>query len=105
MVTVATRLRGSKLRRGAEAELDAALERPRLEYLTELQTKELINCIAAAPRDGPRWRAYRVVNEAARRFCIEITTHIADRLLRQYGPWPRSRPKPKRRLAVVPVYD
>lgn len=93
------------LRRGAEGGLDAALERPRWEYLTELQTKELIDWIAAAPPNGPRWRSDRIVNEAARRFGVEITAHVADRLLRRYGPWPRRRPKPKRRLTVAPVYD
>jgi transposase len=85
------------LRRGAEGGLDATLERPRWEYLTELQTKALIDWIAAAPPNGPRWRTKRVVNEAARRFGIEITVHVADRLLRRYGPWPRRR--------VAPVYD
>lgn len=93
------------LRRGAEGGIDAALERPRWEYLTELQMKELIDWIAAAPPDGPRWRSNRVVNEAARRFGVEITAYVADRLLRRYGPWPRHRPKPKRRLTVAPVYD
>ena len=93
------------LRRGADGGLAAALERPRWEYLTELQTKELIDWIAAAPPNGPRWRSNRVVNEAARRFGVEITAHIAVRLLRRYGPWPRRRPKPKRRLTVAPVYD
>jgi transposase len=81
------------------------LERPRWEYLTELQTKELIGWTAAAPLESPRWRTNRVVNEAARRFGIEITVHVADRLLRRYGPWPRRRPKPKRRLTIAPVYD
>jgi transposase len=93
------------LRRGAEGGLEAALERPKWEYLTEMQMKELIDWISAAPPDGPQWRTNRVVNEAARRFGIEITVHVASRLLRRYGPWPRRRPKPKRRLTVAPVYD
>lgn len=93
------------LRRGAEGGLDAALERPRWGYLTELQTKELIDWIAAAPLVGPRWQVNRVVNEAVRRFEVEISESIAYRLLRLYGPWPRRRPKPKRRLSIAPVYN
>ncbi len=94
------------LRRGAEGGLDAALEqRPRGEYLTEAQITELADWIADAPASGPRWRTNRVVNEAERRFGVEITVHVAGRLLRRYGPWPRRRLKPKRRLSVAPVYD
>ena len=93
------------LRRGAEGGLDTALERPRWQYLTEAQVKELVDWIGAAPLDGPKWRSNRVVNEAARRFGVEITVHVAQRLLRRYGPWRRRRPRPKRRLSVAPVYD
>jgi len=89
----------------AVAGLDASFEGPRWECLTELHAKELIDWIGAAPPNGPRWRANRIVNEAARRFGVEITVHVADRLLRWCEPWPQRPRKPKRRLTVAPVYD
>lgn len=92
------------LRRGAAGGLDAALERPRWQYLSEPQVMELAEWIAAAPPDGPRWRANRVQNEARRRFGAEISVHVADRLLRRHGPWRRRRVITKRRLTIAPRY-
>jgi transposase/predicted RNA-binding Zn-ribbon protein involved in translation (DUF1610 family) len=94
------------LRRGAASGLDAALERPRWLYLTEPQVMELVEWIASAPPDGPRWRADRVQNEARRRFGTEISIHVADRLLRRHGPWRRRKVLgKKKRFSVAPVYD
>jgi len=92
------------LRRGAAGGLDAALERPRWQYLGEPQVMELAEWIATAPPDGPRWRANRVQNEALRRFGAEISVHVADRLLRRHGPWRRRRVIAKRRLTIAPHY-
>jgi transposase len=93
------------LKRGATGGLDAALERPRWQHLTEPQVMELAEWIATASADGPRWRANRVQNEARRRFGVEITVHVAGRLLRRHGPWRRRRVLTKRRFTVAPVYD
>lgn len=93
------------LRRGAKDGLDAALERPRWQYLTEPQARELIDWIAATSPHGPRWRCNRVVSEARSRFGVEITAHVAQAMLRRHGPWPKRMRRPKRRLTVAPVYD
>lgn len=93
------------LRRGAKDGLGAALERPRWQYLTEHQARELIGWIGAASPYSPRWRCDRVVNEARRRFGTEITVHVAQAMLRQHGPWPKRMRHQKRRLTVAPVYD
>ena len=93
------------LKRGATGGLDAALERPRWQHLTEPQVMELAEWIAKASPDEPRWRANRVQNEARRRFGVEINTHVAERLLRKQGPWRRRRVLAKRRFTVAPVYD
>ncbi len=93
------------IKRGAKGGLDAALERPRWQYLTEPQVMELAKWIAAAPPDGPRWRSDRVQGEALRRFAAEISIHVADRLLRRHGPWRRRKILKKRKLSVAPVYD
>jgi transposase len=93
------------LKRGAANGLSAALERPRWQYLSEPQVIELVEWIATAPPDGPRWRANRVRNEARRRFGTEISIHVADRLLRRHGPWRRRKVLKKRRFSVAPVYD
>jgi transposase len=93
------------LKRGAAGGLDAALERPRWQYLTEPQVMELAEWISTASPDGPRWRANRVQNETRRRFGVEISVHVAGRLLRKHGPWRRRKVLAKRRLTVAPVYD
>lgn len=94
------------LRRGAKGGLEAALERPVWRYLTEPQARELIEWISTASPYSARWRCDRVVNEARRRFRVEITEHVAQAMLRRYGPWPKRRRLPlKRRLTVAPVYD
>ncbi|WP_336966814.1 TniQ family protein [Sphingobium aquiterrae] len=94
------------LRRGAKDGLEAALERPVWRYLTEPQARELIEWISTASPYTPRWRCDRLVNEARRRFRVEITEHVAQAMLRRYGPWPKRRRLPlKRRLTVAPVYD
>ncbi len=92
------------LKRGAAGGLDAALERPRWQYLTEPQVMKLAEWIATAPSDGPRWRANRVQNEALRRFGAEISAHVASRLLRRHGPWRRRRALANKRLTVAPSY-
>ena len=92
------------LKRGAAGGLDAALERPRWQYLTESQVMELAEWIATAQPDGPRWRANRVQNEALRRFGTEISVHVASRLLRRHGPWRRRRVLAKKPLTVAPSY-
>lgn len=93
------------LKRGAKGGLDAALERPRWQYLSEPQVMELAEWISTASPDGPRWRANRVQNEARRRFAVEISVHVAGRLLRKHGPWRRRKVLAKKRLTVAPVYD
>ena len=93
------------LKRGAKGGLDAALERPRWHYLTEPQVMELSEWIATASPEGPRWRANRVRNEARRRFGVEISNYVAERMLRKHGPWRRRKVLAKRRLTVAPVYD
>jgi len=93
------------LRRGAKGGLATALERPRWQYLTEPQARELIEWIGTASPHSRRWRSDRVVNEAQRRFGVEITMHVAQAMLRRHGPWPRRIRRPKRRLTVAPVYD
>jgi transposase len=93
------------LKRGAKGGLEAALERPRWQYLTEPQVMELAEWIAATSPDGPRWRANRVQNEALRRFGVEISVHVAGRLLRKHSPWRRRKVLAKRRLTVAPLYD
>ncbi|MGH6834143.1 MAG: TniQ family protein [Methylocella sp.] len=92
------------IQRGAKGGLDAALERPRWLYLTEPQVMELVEWIAAAPPDGPRWRVDRVQNEALRRFGAEISIYVADRLLRRHGPWRRRRVLAKKRFTVAPSF-
>lgn len=92
------------LRRGAEGGLDAALDRPS-GHLTEPQVMEIAGWIARAPPDGPPWRVNRVQNGVLRRFGMEITVHVARRLLRRHGPRRRRKVLKKRRLSVAPVYD
>jgi len=92
------------LKRGAAGGLDAALERPS-GRLSEPQVAELAEWIASASPDSPRWRANRVQSEALRRFGVEITIHVAGRLLRNHGRWRRRKVLGKRRLTVAPVYE
>ena len=92
------------IKRGAQGGLEAALERPSGQ-LSGLQAAQLAEWIAAASPDEPRWRTNRVQNEALRRFGIEITIYVADRLLRIHGPWRRRKILLRRRLTIAPVYD
>ncbi|KRR14176.1 TniQ family protein [Bradyrhizobium valentinum] len=92
------------IKRGAQGGLEAALERPSGQ-LSGSQAAQLAEWIAAASPDEPRWRTNRVQNEALRRFGVEITVYVADRLLRLYGPWRRRKILLRRRLTVAPVYS
>lgn len=92
------------IKRGARGGLEAALERPSGQ-LSGLQAAQLAEWIAAASPDEPRWRTNRVQNEALRRFGVEITIYVADRLLRMHGPWRRRKILLRRRFTVAPVYD
>ena len=92
------------IKRGAQGGLEAALDRPSGQ-LSGLQAAQLAEWIARASPDEPRWRTNRVQNEALRRFKVEITIYVADRLLRIHGPWRRRKILLRRRLTVAPVYD
>ncbi len=92
------------IKRGAQGGLEAALERPSGQ-LSGPQAAQLAEWIANAPPAGPRWRTNRVQNEALRRFGVEITIYVADRLLRMHGPWRRRKVLAKRKMTVAPVYN
>ena len=92
------------IKRGAQGGLEVALERPSGQ-LSGPQAAQLAEWIANAPSAGPRWRTNRVQNETLRRFGVEITIYVADRLLRMHGPWRRRKVLARRKLTVAPVYN
>jgi transposase len=93
------------LRRGAVGGLNAALDRPS-GALSHVQVAEIAEWIAAAPTLGPRRRIQSVQDEVLRRFNLQITQHVAKRLLSTYRPRPRRRAaKPSRSRPVNPFHD
>lgn len=93
------------LKRGAKSGLESALDRQR-GALNQAQAIEIAQWIAEAPTNQPHWRSNRVKNEVFRRFGLEISLHVAERLLRKHGPWVRRRISvPRRRATYAPVAE